>query len=230
MEGLVKVMTPLTETYVKNNSLIPSTTTAKDFFEARIPPSDKKEVNEEFKRTLVLSAQKKKPKHNTEKLRLSKKYLTSRERRDLSVHRLPKKGLKYDMFKPLHALWKDYIKELLDLEMVEGQGWVPGLREDPKQDNLQMKICRADLHGALIKVSLASTPSHVGMEGIIALETRHTIQIISKDNKVRIIPKKGSSFTFKVSDYVFTLPGSSIEAKPGERTTKKLKQRVPFDF
>jgi len=221
-------VSPLPETYVKNNS---QTTTAKDFFEARIPGSDKKEVSEELKRTLVLSVQKKKPKHNTDKkVRLSKKYLTSRERRDLHVNRLPKKGLKYEMFKPLRDQWKDYMKGLLDLEIVEGQGWVPGIREDPKQDSLQMKICRADLHGALVKITLASNPNHVGIEGIIALETRHTVQIISKDNKVRIIPKKDSSFTFKIADYVFTLPGSSIDSKPGERITKKLKQRVPYHF
>jgi len=224
------IVSPLPETYVKNNSLIPGQT-AKDFFEARIPQSDKKEVTEELKRTLVLSVQKKKPKHNTEKkVRDSKKYLTSRERRDLHVHRLPKKGFKYEMFKPLRDQWKDYMKGLLDLKMVEGQGWSPGIREDPRQDSLQMKICRADLHGALVKITMASNPNHVGIEGIIALETRHTVQIISKDNKVRIFPKKGSSFTFKIADYVFTLPGSSIDSKPGERITKKLKQRVPFHF
>merc|ERR1712080_630368 len=71
-----------------------------------------------------------------------------------------------------------------------GQGWVPGIREDPKQDSLQMKICRADLHGALVKVTLASNPNHVGIEGIIALETRPLSRSSPRITKSESSPKR----------------------------------------
>ena len=46
----------------------------------------------------------------------------------------------------------------------------------------------------------------------------------------RLIPKSGSSFSFQVSGYKFTVPGSSILSKPAERITKKLKNKYPCDF
>jgi len=227
MEGLAKVLEPLPETYLKHKQKNFET---KKFFETLLPDSDKKEVGEEFKKTLVLSAQNKRRQKNNGQPRISKRYLTSRERRQLCLYRLPKTGLKYDQFRPLHDLWVAYMEELLGLDGLEKAGWTPGLGEDARQEQLQTRLCRADLHGALVKVTKASCPSHVGVTGIIALESRNTVQIISKDNKLRIIPKIASSFTYKVSGYVFTLPGSSIDAKPADRVTKKLKNKIPFDF
>jgi len=227
MEGLTKVLAPLPDTYVQTSQNIE----AKTFFGSRLPDSDKKEIDDEFKKTLVLAAQKSKNKSLAKGTpRLSKKYLSSRERRELCLYRLPKTGLRYEQLKPLNKLWVGYMEELLDLGGMEEAGWTPAVGEDVRQENLQSKLCRADLHGALVKVTKASCPSHVGVTGLIALETRNTVQIISKDNKLRILPKIGSSFTYKVSGYVFTLPGTSIDARPGERATKKIKYRIPFDF
>lgn len=79
-------------------------------------------------------------------------------------------------------------------------------------------------------MSAASCPQHLGLEGLVLLETKHTLQIISKDNILRMVPKQGSSFTFTLQGYLFTLPGSSIDSKPAERATKKLKNKLPLDF
>jgi len=219
-------MAPLPQTYSKSmeNNIDPKT-----FFSSRLPPADRKEVDEEFKKTVVLSAQKRK-KNISANPRVSKKYLTSSERRKLCLYRLPKIGMRYEQFVPMHNLWVAYMTELLDLGSMEKAGWTPSIGEDVRQEQLQMRMCRADLHGALVKVTKASCPNHIGVSGIVALETRHTVQIISKDNKLRIIPKLKSSFSYTVSDYVLTLPGSSIDAKPGDRITKKLKNRIPYDF
>ena len=44
------------------------------------------------------------------------------------------------------------------------------------------------------------------------------------------MPKLGSSFSYCVGDYLFTLPGASINSKPAERATKKLKNKIPLNF
>lgn len=201
----------------------------KTFFESKLPQADRKEVTSEFKKTLVLAAQKNKLRKK-KTVRKSKKALSAGERRSLGLYRLPKKGLLYSSFLPLHSLWSGYMAELLDLPGLEMTGWEPNLSEEPRQLQLQTRLCRADLHGALVKVTAALCPSHVGVQGIVVMETKNTLQILSKDNRLRFIPKMGSSFSFKVKDYVFTLPGSSIDSKPGERATKKLKNKLPLNF
>jgi len=201
----------------------------KGFLESKLPHSDKKEVDGEFKKVLVLAAQK--SKHKKQKpVRKSKQYLTAKERRALGLYSLPKKGLKYSSFLPLNSLWSGYMAELLDLPSLEKGGWSPNLNEETRQLQLQMRICRADFHGAAVKVVGADCSTHIGLQGIVVMETKNTIQIISKDNRLRILPKLGSSFSFKVGEYLFTVPGVSIDSKPGERATKKLKNKFPCEF
>jgi len=198
-------------------------------FEGHLPPGDVKEINGELKKTLVLSYQK--PKRTKSKpIRKSKKPLTAKEKRSLGLYRLPKKGLKYSSFEALNSMWNGYMKELLDLESLESGGWSPNLNEETRQLQLQMRVCRAELSGALLSVASASCPSHVGVTGIVVLESKNTLQIISQDNKLRLIPKLGSSFSFNFQGYKFTFPGSSIHSKPAERITKKLKNKYPCDF
>jgi len=200
----------------------------KDFFAKKLPPGDRKEVAGEFKKTLVLAAQK--PKKAKPQVRKSKKQLTAKERRNLGLFRLPKRGLQYSSFLPLHDLWTGYMKELLDLEGLEASGWKPCLNEEPRQMQLQTRLCRADLHGSMVRVASATCPSHKDVQGLVVMETKNTLQILGKDNTLRVIPKFGSSFTFVVGGYLFTIPGSSIDSKPAERATKKLKNKVPLDF
>jgi len=215
----------------KYSKLVPSESECdlKQFFSSKLPQGDRSEVNDEFKKTLVLSAQKSKNK-KIKHVRKSKKALSAKERRALGLYRLPKKGLLYSSFLPLHSLWCGYVEELLDLTSLESTGWQPSLNEEPRQLQLQTRLCRADLHGGLVKVTAAHCPSHVNVQGIVVMETKNTVQIISKDNKLRYIPKLGSSFSFRIKDYVITLPGSSIDSRPGERATKKLKNKLPLDF
>jgi len=201
----------------------------KGLLESKLPHSDKKEVDGEFKKVLVLAAQKSKQKKQ-KPVRKSKQYLTAKERRALGLYSLPKKGLKYSSFLPLNSLWNGYMAELLDLPSLEKGGWSPNLNEETRQLQLQMRICRADFHGAAVKVVGADCSTHIGLQGLVVMETKNTIQIISKDNKLRILPKLGSSFSFKVGEYLFTVPGVSIDSKPGERATKKLKNKFPCEF
>jgi len=220
---------PLPDNILSIGGSSTKTSDLKTFLESKLPHGDKKEVNGEFKKVLVLAAQKSKQKKQ-KPVRKSKQYLTAKERRTLGLYRLPKKGLKYSSFLPLHSLWTGYMEELLDLANLEKGGWAPNLNEETRQLQLQMRICRADFHGAAVKVVGATCSTHMGLEGIVVMETKNTIQIISKDNILRILPKLGSSFSLKVGEFLFTVPGACIDSKPGERATKKLKNKFPCEF
>jgi ribonuclease P protein subunit POP4 len=58
-----------------------------------------------------------KPVKENKKTRMRKKVLSSIEKRRLGLHKLPKTGLKYVSFAPLHQLWLEYIENNLGLEM-----------------------------------------------------------------------------------------------------------------
>jgi len=219
--------TPLSEPYYAG--LKAPDTDIKAFLENRVNEADKREVVDEFKKTLVLEAQKSR-RNKARRPRVSKKELTAKEKRSLGLSRLPKVGLKYEQFKGLSGLWLEYMTELLDLEALKTSGWSPDSLEEPKYLQLQMKVCRADFHGAIISVVKADCPSHVGCTGICLMETKHTLQIISLDNKLRMMPKRGTTFSLEVGGFKFSFPGSGMLSKPAERATKKPKLKMPMDF
>merc|ERR1712218_273475 len=87
---------PLPERYMKGLDVVGSEkghkkdqpTELKDFFANKLPPGDRKEVAGEFKKTLVLAAQRPK-KGKGLQVRKSKKQLTAKERRNLGLFRPP---------------------------------------------------------------------------------------------------------------------------------------------
>ena len=99
---------------------------AKIFFANRIRRSDRNEVTDEFRKLLVLEAQKPR-KVRIKTPRISKKFLTARERRTLGLYRLPKRGLRFAQFTELVVLWESYMRELLGLDQLEASGWAPGI-------------------------------------------------------------------------------------------------------
>ena len=176
---------PLPEHLLRQSSSAP---VCKDSFRTllvnNLPKGDQKEIDSEFKKTLVLAYQKPKLLKN-KPFRKTKKPLTAKEKRSLGLYRLPRKGLKYSSFVSLHSLWSGYMTELLDLQALEDGGWTPNLNEETRQLQLQMRVCRADLTGALVTVATAACPSHVGATGLVVMETKNTLQIISLDDKLR---------------------------------------------
>ena len=102
--------------------------------------------------------------------------MTAFERRKLGLNKLPRDGLTYDDFKDINKLWIGYMTELL-----------PSLKDRKlvgADESLQMRVCRADFHGAHVKVTKSNVASQAEIEGFVVMETKNTFQIISKDNKV----------------------------------------------
>lgn len=111
------------------------------YLASKLPQGDRREVEQEYKKTLVLAAQKPKVARRKAK-RKGGGQLTAGERRAAGLTRLPRKGLVFSSFQPLHHLWSSYMLELLDLGGLEQQGWSPNLLEEPRQLQLQTRLCR----------------------------------------------------------------------------------------
>ncbi|XP_040565161.1 ribonuclease P protein subunit p29 [Lepeophtheirus salmonis] len=196
------------------------------FIKEHLPEEEHNEIPQELRKTLTLKAITN-PKSKKERLIRNKQgFLNAKERRKLCLFRLlPKKSddLKYEDFKDLRRLWKSYIRELLDLKnYVHPKETIESL--------LQTKLCRADYHGSNLTVTKSHCKSFVGMKGTILMETRNTLQIITKKNELKVIPKKNTSFSFELDRYVFTLSGTNMCCKPSERAVKKWKNKIPYDF
>lgn len=199
----------------------------KSYLETHLPSSDRNEIDGEMKKIFSLQKQKgsRKKITNSKCRRKKDKYLSARERRQVGLDKLPKVGLQYSSFLALHNLWLGYIKEVLKLN----HNNKPLILDD----QVQLRACRADLHGALVKVTKAKTKSLVGLQGIVVMETRNTLQIITKknnNNKLLIVPKQQACFTFAVEGHIVTLDGNSLCSKPSDRAVKKWKLKPPFNF
>jgi ribonuclease P protein subunit POP4 len=77
---------------------------------------------------------------------------------------------KYDLYKPMHEMWKAYIRELTKIT--------------PKKQ-LSENLLSADLHGALLIVAECKAASYQGVSGIMIRDTAETFGIISEDNRFR---------------------------------------------
>ena len=208
----------------------------REFLQTHIPPSDQKEIDEELRKPLPIQKDKKKELKQPQP-RKKAKYLTSRERRDLGLYKLPRKSkdLKYKDMKPLHKLWQGYVSEVLGLdhsrEEESPQAINSGHFNAVLDEQLQLRLCRCDFHGALIKVTKSSNPSLLGMQGIVVMETKNAFLLLDKRNIVKNIPKCGCSFTFVVANfYLVTIEGKSICMRPSDRAVKKWKNKPAFNF
>ena len=211
-----------------------------EFLKDNVPASDQKEIEGVLTRNLPLAKQSKRQKNKPPAKRKGK-YLTAKEKRELNLYKVKNESnnLKFETFKKLHYLWKDYMREIIDFESLKKSGET--CNDHPLQEfggrikailhePVQLKICRADLHGCYFKVSKALNSCLVGHQGIVVMETRNSFQIINKKNSVKTIPKHGSSFTFVLDGVVITLNGSSLCMKPTDRAVKKWKKKPMFDF
>ena len=141
--------------------------------------------------------------------------LSSEEKKKLGLFKIPKEQ-NYESFLPLHNLWKDYMRDLIDFSRVT---------EENAPTTVQQKLLKADYHGAIVIVSKSKTPSLIGQTGIILQETKNVFKIVTKENKVKMIPKENSIFTVELDGFQFEIQGSQFRYPAAERVHRKFKFR-----
>ena len=84
---------------------------------------------------------------------------------------------RFDTFRPLHALWSQYIE---------------GLRAGSR--SLEELMLVADLHGSYLRIAACKEARRVGLCGIVIKDSGQLVHIITADNRVFPIMKRGSVF------------------------------------
>ncbi|KAI8639932.1 Rof/RNase P-like protein [Parasitella parasitica] len=142
--------------------------------------------------------------------------LTAREKRRLKVYDVPKEAYQYKLFEPLSQLWQGYMSKLLS------QGLV----------NFEQKLIKADFHGATMTVVQTTNPSYIGVTGIMIQETLSMFKIITKDNKLKQIPKNSGNFNIYIQETQknYTIYGPQFVVRPAERASKKFKPKPTIDL
>lgn len=57
--------------------------------------------------------------------------------------------------------------------------------EDSSYDGFSKILVKSDFHGAIVTVTRSRCPSLVGVNGIVAMDTKNTFKVLGKDNKLR---------------------------------------------
>lgn len=128
----------------------------------------------------------------------SKKHMSMKQHKKHGSLDLPQEFHKFDIFKPMHEMWKGYITLLL---------------KSTGKNQLAQCLLGADLHGAIILVVECKQTHFTGIGGIMIRETAEAFGIITEDNKYRVVPKKGSVFVFQVDCWKITLHGDKLDSR-----------------
>lgn len=128
---------------------------------------------------------------------------------------LPREGSKYSDFEDLYKLWKSHAKAQLSS--------LPNNLDISSQSEFQRVISKMEFQGSKIHVVSSKCPTMVNHSGIILLETRETFKIISKDNQIRMLPKRDSVFLLKIGNLTVKIFGKHLTIRPAERSIKKIK-------
>ncbi|CAA7050438.1 unnamed protein product [Microthlaspi erraticum] len=124
----------------------------------------------------------------------------------MSMKRLKKSGAldfpqhlqKFDLVKPMHGMWESYMMQLIK---VTGKMQLP------------QNLLSTDLHGAYMFVAECKIASFTGVQGIMVRETSETFGIITRDDKFRVVPKKGSVFIVQLDCWKITLHGDKFTSR-----------------
>ncbi|KAF8216893.1 RNase P subunit p29-like protein [Mycena galopus ATCC 62051] len=123
--------------------------------------------------------------------------------RELGLWGFDESQAKFALFLPLHHLWMGYMSELLNLPQ-PGSG-PPRVLQGA---SIHPKLLKADFHGSIMTVHQSKNTAILGISGIVIHETEGTFKVVTKENKLKVLPKQNSIFTFAVPAYS-TLPPHS---------------------
>ncbi|KAI5291444.1 hypothetical protein KEM52_000169 [Ascosphaera acerosa] len=189
--------------------------------------------------------------------------LSARQQRESGLYRLREDGqttttttTSYAVLRGLHQLWVEYMWELLGIrkpapvatttttsDAAAAAAAAPPLQTVHLNPSAHgSKLVAADYHGARVRVVRARAVDRVGLEGIVARDTKFTFVVVTENDAVKTIPKEHSIFRFEIPlpapapasapdtnaqppppPLVFELHGAQFENRPADRALKKFK-------
>ncbi|GAQ92200.1 Ribonuclease P family protein [Klebsormidium nitens] len=144
------------------------------------------------------------------------KHMSLREHRRNGTFKIPPELQRFELYEPLQAIWQEYI-----LKLTQGCGG----------QALMSRLLTADYHGAFLSVSASKDPTYIGTEGLIVRETQNTFQMVTTQNRLQVVPKRGSIFQMKLGNNLVSLFGNQIveerEFTQSGKRTPKSKSALP---
>ncbi|KAF7193035.1 Ribonuclease P protein subunit p29 [Pseudocercospora fuligena] len=159
------------------------------------------------------------------------KPLSAKAKRASCIYEIPKSQQKYTIYEPLHAMWCEYMRDILGLK--NGRAYVDPTGGGPI-------LASADYHGALIEVVRSRCVSRVGLQGIVVKDTKFTFEVITKRNDLKTVPKENTIFRFDLPQkgddatekkpLVFEIHGDQFKSRAPDRAAKKFKLHINSDL
>ncbi|KAH7884881.1 RNase P subunit p29-like protein [Phlebopus sp. FC_14] len=133
--------------------------------------------------------------------------------------KLEKSAERFDLFIPLHQLWMGYMSELLGLSPFNPASPSHDGKM-PSSSSMHAKLVKADFHGSLLTVRQSRNPCLVGISGIVIHETENAFKMVTRKDKLKLIPKQNSIFALPVPVYA-TVSQSGAVPDPSQTTQKQ---------
>ncbi|KXT09126.1 hypothetical protein AC579_395 [Pseudocercospora musae] len=159
------------------------------------------------------------------------KLLSAKAKRALCIYEIPKSQQKYAIYEPLHAMWCEYMRDILGLR--NGRAYVDSTGGGPI-------LASADYHGAMIEVVRSRCVSRVGLQGIVVKDTKFTFEVITKRNELKTMPKENTIFRFDLppegddtsekNPLIFEIHGDQFKSRAPDRAAKKFKLHINSDL
>ena len=173
--------------------------------------------------------------------------LSAKEKRELGVFKLKKEEIRYEIYEGLHAMWVQYMLEVLGL-MRDGQAVQAALGKAVTAQSHGSLLVSGDFHGAEVEVVRSSDVGKVGIKGIVVRDTKFTFVVVTKKDEVKVLPKRNTVFRYEIPlptvtgetgseevhqadekperTLVFELHGNQFEFRPADRANRKFKWKV----
>ncbi|KAF8799049.1 hypothetical protein BYT27DRAFT_7227965 [Phlegmacium glaucopus] len=164
----------------------------------------------ESKAMKELEGKRMRKKRDKEKKKLG--IIGKREAKGKGIWKFDEAQAKFDLFLPLHHLWMGYMSELLGLShepsCANNSAMVKAM---PSSTSMHPKLLKADFHGSIMTVRRSKNPCLLGLSGIVIHETENAFKVVTKHDKLKVIPKYNSVFVFAVPLYSTLPPTHTVE-------------------
>ncbi|KAA8496607.1 Ribonuclease P protein subunit p29 [Porphyridium purpureum] len=140
-------------------------------------------------------------------------------------HSVPPEERKYSIFQALEPLWNEYAASQVRASV--GSSPMKSQVTRHLLEQLGDRVCRMDMHGAVIRVTKSKNAALVGIEGIVALETARTWAVVSKENIWRVVPKVSVVIQVRIPIPADMVVGSTDGSVGASSHADRLEQRDP---
>uniref|UniRef100_A0A7S3V0L1 Uncharacterized protein n=1 Tax=Aplanochytrium stocchinoi TaxID=215587 RepID=A0A7S3V0L1_9STRA len=151
-----------------------------------------------------LSAKKRKRKRRRE-LDLKADLISRKQRREIIKHAVEK--ITYSMLTPMNEQWHKYADPLFS-KISERQQKLPRIFMRTCSLSAALQLCETlgeysrllkqlEFHGCEIRAQTRSQQNAI--EGFVFRNGKHTFSLVTKEDKIKIVPKSGTEFSFQVN-------------------------------